>query len=58
VIVWGSYNDHRLAIVDGRIVAVRDDVRGAENRGHQASAALLRDGQGQLRQLGLSTAGK
>ena len=50
--------DQKLAIVDGRIVTVGDDVRGARIVDITPSAVLLRDGQGRLRRLGLSTAGK
>ena len=50
--------DRKLAIVDGRIVTVGDDVRGARIVDITPSAVLLRDGQGRLRRLGLSTAGK
>jgi hypothetical protein len=50
--------DRKLAIVDGRIVAVGDEVRGARIVDITPSAVLLRDGQGRLRRLGMSTAGK
>jgi len=50
--------DRKLAIVDGRIVTVGDDVRGARIVDITPSAVLLRDGHGRLRRLGLSTAGK
>jgi len=50
--------DRKLAIVDGRIVTIGDDVRGTRIVDITPSAVLLRDGQGRLRRLGLSIAGK
>jgi hypothetical protein len=50
--------DRRLAIVDGRIVGAGDRVRGARIVEITPSAVFLRDGQGRLRRIGLSTAAK
>jgi hypothetical protein len=50
--------DRKLAIVDGRIVAVGDEVRGAKIVEITAAAVTLRDAQGRLRQLTLSNAGR
>jgi hypothetical protein len=46
--------DRSLAIVNGRIVGVGDDVRGARVVEITASAVLLRDAQGRLRRLSLA----
>ena len=46
--------DRSLAIVDGRIVQVGDDLHGARIVDITASAVLLRDAQGRLRRLSLS----
>jgi hypothetical protein len=50
--------DRKLAIVDGRIVAVGDDVRGAKVVEITAAAVTLRDAQGRLRQLTLRNAAR
>ena len=50
--------DRKLAIVDGRIVGVGDDIRGAKIVEITAGAVMLRDAQGRLRQLTLSNAGR
>lgn len=50
--------ERRLAIVDGRIVQVGDEVGGARVVDITSTAVLLRDGQGRLRQLGLGLPGR
>jgi len=45
--------DRKLAIVDGRIVSIGDDVRGASVIDITPSAVLLRDAHGRLRRLAL-----
>jgi hypothetical protein len=50
--------DRKLAIIDDRIVAVGDDIRGAKIVEITAAAVMLRDAQGRLRQLTLSNAGR
>jgi hypothetical protein len=50
--------DRKLAIIDDRIVAVGDDIRGAKIVEITAAAVMLRDAQGRLRQLTLSHAGR
>jgi hypothetical protein len=50
-ILYGA--DRKLAIVDGRIVQVGDDVRGARVVEITPNSVLFRDRQGQLRQLSL-----
>jgi hypothetical protein len=50
--------ERRLAIVDGRIVQVGDDVGGARVVEITSTAVLLRDGQGRLRRLGLGLPGR
>jgi hypothetical protein len=45
--------DRKLAIVDGRIVAVGDEVRGARVVEITPTAVLLKDSEGKLRQLAL-----
>lgn len=50
-ILYGS--DRKLAIVDGRIVQVGDEVRGARVVEITPNSVLFRDKQGQLRRLGL-----
>ena len=50
-ILYGS--DRKLAIVDGRIVQVGDDVRGARVIDILSDAVLFRDVQGWLRKLSL-----
>ena len=45
--------DRKLAIVDGRIVQVGDEVRGARVVEITPNSVLFRDGQGRLRRLGL-----
>jgi len=47
--------DRKLAIVDGRIVGPADEVRGARVVDITPSAVMLRDAQGRLRRLALST---
>jgi hypothetical protein len=47
--------DRALAIVDGRIVEVGDEVRGARVVEITSNAVMLRDAQGKLRRLSLST---
>jgi len=44
--------DRKLAIIDGRIVGVGDEVRGARITDITASTVFLRDRQGKLRRLG------
>jgi len=50
-ILYGS--DRKLAIVDGRIVQVGDEIRGARVVEITPNSVLFRDKQGQLRRLGL-----
>jgi hypothetical protein len=50
--------DRKLAIIDGRIVGVGDEIRGARVTDITASAVFLRDAQGRLRRLALSTTGR
>ncbi len=50
--------ERQLAIVDGRIVQVGDEVSGARVVDITSTAVLLRDGQGRLRQLGLGLPGR
>ena len=45
--------DRKLAIIDGRIVGVGDEVRGARVTEIMPNAVLLRDAQGRLRRLAL-----
>src|SRR5207245_2351489 len=47
--------DRKLAIVDGRIVGLGDQVRGAQIIDITPTAVMLRDGQGRLRRLTLGT---
>jgi hypothetical protein len=47
--------DRALAIVDGRIVGIDDEVRGARVLEITSNAVMLRDAQGKLRRLSLST---
>ena len=47
--------DRKLAIIDGRIVAPGDEVRGARIIAITASTVTLRDGQGRLRQLAMTS---
>jgi hypothetical protein len=51
-------SDRKLAIVDGRIVSVGDEVRGARIVEITPSAVMLRDGQGRLRRLTLAGGAK
>jgi hypothetical protein len=46
--------DRKLAIVNGRIVGVGDDVNGARIIDITAAMVLLRDGKGRLRSLTLT----
>jgi len=48
--------DRRLAIIDGRIVGVGDQVRGARITDITTSTVMLRDAQGRLRQLTMGAA--
>src|SRR5205085_9475252 len=50
-ILYGA--DRKLAIIDGRIVQVGDDVRGARVVEITPNSVLFRDPQGQLRRLSL-----
>jgi len=50
--------DRKLAIVDGRIVGVGDEVRGARVVDITQTAVVFRDAQGRLRQLTLGAAGR
>jgi hypothetical protein len=50
--------DRKLAIIDGRIVGVGDEIRGARVTDITASAVFLRDAQGRLRRLALGAAGR
>ena len=50
--------DRRLAIVDGRIVGVGDQVRGARITDITPLSVLLRDAQGRLRRLTLGAGGR
>ena len=50
--------ERKLAIVDGRIVQVGDEVSGARVVDITATPVLLRDGQGRLRQLTLGRPGR
>lgn len=50
--------DRKLAIIDGRIVGVGDEIRGARVTDITSSAVLLRDAQGRLRRLTLGAAGR
>jgi hypothetical protein len=43
--------DRKLAIIDGRIVAPGDEIRGARIVAITSNVVLLRDGQGRLRVL-------
>jgi hypothetical protein len=49
-------DDRKLAIIDGRIVGVGDEVRGARIVEIGASAVMLRDALGRLRRLTVSAA--
>ena len=55
-ILYGS--DRKLAIVDGRIVQVGDDVKDARVVEITPTALLLRDAQGRLRRLSVGIAGR
>ena len=50
--------DRRLAIIDGRIVAPGDEIRGARVVEITPTSVLLRDGQGRLRRLTLTSGGR
>ena len=50
--------ERRLAIIDGRIVQIGDEVNGARVVDITSTAVLLRDGQGRLRQLGAGLPGR
>jgi hypothetical protein len=45
--------DRKLAIVDGRIVGIGDEIRGARVVDITQTAVMLRDAQGRLRRLTL-----
>jgi hypothetical protein len=47
--------DRKLAIVNGRIVGVGDDIGGARIVDMTASTVLLRDAQGRLRSLAVES---
>ena len=47
--------DRKLAIVNGRIVGIGDDVSGARIVDITSAMVLLRDGKGQLRSLTLAS---
>jgi len=47
--------DRKLAIIDGRIVAAGDEIRGARVVEITTSTVLLRDERGRLRQLTLAS---
>ena len=55
-ILYGT--DRKLAIVDGRIVQVGDDVRGARVIEITQNSVLFRDQQGRLRRLTLEGPGR
>jgi hypothetical protein len=46
--------DRKLAIIDGRIVGLGDDVRGARIADITPMAVLLRDAEGRLRRLAIA----
>ena len=50
--------DRKLAIVDGRIVGIGDEVRGAQVVDITPTAVMLRDAQGRLRRLALGASGR
>jgi hypothetical protein len=50
--------DRKLAIVDGRIVGVGDEIRGARIVDITPTAVMLRDAQGRLRRLALGASGR
>jgi hypothetical protein len=50
--------DRKLAIVDGRIVGIGDDVKGATVVEITASTVLLRDMEGRMRSLTLGGSGR
>ena len=50
--------DRKLAIIDGRIVGVGDEIRGARVTDITGSTVFLRDEQGRLRSLALRVAGR
>ena len=50
--------DRKLAIVDGRIVGVGDEIRGARIVEITPTAVILRDAQGRLRRLALGASGR
>jgi hypothetical protein len=50
--------DRKLAIIDGRIVAPGDEIRGARIVDITATSVLLRDDQGRLRRLTLASKGR
>ncbi len=50
--------ERRLAIIDGRIVQVGDQVNGARVVDITSTDVFLRDGQGRLRQLALGLPGR
>jgi hypothetical protein len=50
--------DRKLAIIDGHIVGVGDEIRGARVSDITGRAVLLRDAQGRLRRLVLRAIGR
>ena len=50
--------DRKLAIVDGRIVGIGDEVRGAQIVDITPTAVMLRDAKGRLRRLALGASGR
>jgi hypothetical protein len=50
--------DRQLAIIDGQIVAVGDEIRGAQITEITTTTVFLRDPQGRLRRLALGAAGR
>jgi hypothetical protein len=55
-ILYGA--DRKLAIIDGRIVQVGDEVRGARVTEITQNSVFFRDGQGRLRRLSLDGPGR
>jgi hypothetical protein len=50
--------DRKLAIIDGRIVGLGDDVRGARVTDITLTTVVLTDAQGRLRRLTLASGGR
>ena len=53
-----QHADRKLAIIDGRIVQVGDDVRGARVVEITPNSVLFRDRDGRLRKLSLEDSGR